>query len=395
MKNISMAVVAMVLCYPALAAQQSSEAGSSKIEQPGLVFGDMIERRQELAALEPLVQRQYCKPEKMCLYQPVSIIDAGNRISGQTAAKQGLSLWAGTAKYLRTGNTQGLENARHVINNWVEADALKAVKGHMPLARHYMKRTLFPLITTYAAIRQVLKPPQDEQERVLAWISRGVNLMDKNNHDGRILSDANNSRYSRDAVNMAWGILTGDDGAFQKGIVRFREALMDMRPDGSLPWETDRGPRAVSYQNLAISILIPMAEMATLQGLDLYKESFEGRDIHGAVAFLIAAEKDATLIEKYTKEEQDKIRLGNHLHWTEIYLARFPGHYNATGLHDLRRRYHFLTGRGNDFAGGNMSCMFATPETNPVLTTRAPKKKIETIKKISTVPRVSCPRYLD
>jgi len=391
MKMNYLAILAIVLCSPAGA----SETTKTTIKHPGLVYGDFLERRRVLSGVDKPFPRQYCKPEKVCSYPPVSIIDAGNRVSGQTAARQGLSLWGGVAEYLRTGSVNGLENARQVINNWVEADALASVKGHMPLARHYMKRTLFPVITTYAAIRQVLNPPLSERKRVEAWIKRGVDMMDKDNHDGHILSDANNSRYSRDAVNMAWGILSNDIKSYKKGINRFQEVLIDMRPNGSLPWETNRGARAVSYQNLAVSILVPMAEMATLQGDNLYGQTYQGRSIHDAVAFLIAAEKDVSLIKTYTRAKQDKIRLGNHLHWTEIYLARFPDHENTNGLHDLRRRYHFLTGRGNDFAGGNLSCLFAEPQTNPVLIARPPKKKIAAINRITTVPRVSCPRYLD
>jgi len=365
------------------------------VSKPGAVLFDHRQRRAELSDWPARVSKAYCRPERICAYEPVSVIDSKYRATGQTAARQGLSLWAGVTEYLRSGSVHRLEQGRQVLNAWVDADALKKTKGHMPLARHFLKRALLPTITAYAVMRDLLDIPPDERRKIEIWLARGVDLTDRDSYDRLILSDANNSRYSRDAVNMAWGILIIDEGAYQKGIQRFKAALADMRPDGSLPWETIRGAKAVSYQNLAISILIPMAEMAHGQGLDLYAFSQSGRTIHDAIRFLIEAEKDSVRVHPYTNQLQDKIRLGNHLHWTEIYLARFPDHANTPGLHDLRRRHHFLTGRGNDFSGGNLSCAFAAPETNPILTKRAPRKKIEAIRKTSIVPRVACPEYLD
>ncbi|MBL4615003.1 MAG: alginate lyase family protein [Magnetovibrio sp.] len=391
---ITFAVLTMCLSFPVQARQDTASA-SAVVTRPGEVFFNALERRQSLASMIQGTPKKYCRIERVCAYDPVQIIDSQNRSTGQTAALQGLSYWAGVTQYLRTGSTRQLEHARSVLNAWVDADALAQTHGHMPLARHLMKRSLFPTLTAYSVMRQVLPMPKDERERIERWLERGIKLIDLDNHDGRTLSDANNSRYSRDAVNMAWGVVNDDDEAFHKGIVRFRAALSDMRIDGSLPWETIRGPRVVSYQNLAISILIPMAEMAQVQGYNLYGENHQGQTIHDAIRFLINAEANASLVLAYSEQKQDKIRLGNHLHWTEIYLARFPDHANAQGLHDLRARYHFLTGRGNDFSGGNLSCAFANPDTNPVLTTRPPRKKVEAILKTSTVPRISCPKYLD
>lgn len=389
----------IITCVAFLIANTSEASESIRdlpryFNNPGLVFGSARDRRKDLSFMGKPFPRQYCRPERMCAYKPILTIDGGDRATGQTAARQGLSLWSAAADFLRSGSTKKLEQARTHLNVWIDADALSTVEGHMPLARHYLKRTLFPVITLYSMMREVLDIPKSERQKIEKWIYRGVKLMDQDNHDGNILSDGNNSRYSRDAVNMAWGIMVSDVASYQKGIQRFRTALEDLRSDGSLPLETDRGARAVSYQNLAISILIPIAEMAQIQGYDLYSERKNGNSIHEAIGFLIKAEKNETLIKAYTKEKQDKIRLGNHLHWTEIYLARFPNHINSKGLHDLRARYHFLTGRGNDFAGGNLSCLFAEPETNPVLTTRPPKKKIEKIRKISTVPRIKCPKWM-
>lgn len=358
------------------------------------VYGDPIQRRAALEELGRGLARSYCRPRPVCAYDPVAVVDGGEGISGRTAARQGLSLWSGVSYYYADGDTRRLENALGILRSWASADALRGVAGNRTRARHYLKRALFPAITAYGVMRAVLDIPSADRQAIERWLERGVALMDRDNVDGASHSDTNNSRYSRDAVNMAWGVVIGDEARFRAGVERYRQALRQMRADGSFPQETARGPRALTYQNLAVSILISMAEMASRRGLNLYAESFEGRTIHQAVGFLLAAERDDAALKVYADAPQKKLRLGNHLHWTEIYLARFPGHENADGLGSLRKRYYFRTGGANDFVGGNLSCVFAGPETHEVLVDGPPKEILAILRK-DAPPPIPCPRYLD
>ena len=178
-------------------------------------------------------------------------------------------------------------------------------------------------------MRAVLDIPSADRQAIERWLERGVALMDRDNVDGASHSDTNNSRYSRDAVNMAWGVVIGDEARFRAGVERYRQALRQMRADGSFPQETARGPRALTYQNLAVSILISMAEMASRRGLNLYAESFEGRTIHQAVGFLLAAERDDAALKVYADAPQrscalETISIGPKFTWRAFPVMKTP-----------------------------------------------------------------------
>jgi poly(beta-D-mannuronate) lyase len=154
-----------------------------------------------------------------------------------------------------------------------------------------------------------------------------------------------------------------------------------MRPDGSLPLETARGSRALSYQRHAITSLVAIAEMAAAQGYDLYGvEGPEGQSIHRAIAFLLDGIDQTSLVWPYARENDNpgtyrnyKVQdLGfmtkrghdrHYMAWTEPYLARFPN----TELADRLRQALAEFGPAeppliDDYSGGNMSCFFARPD---------------------------------
>jgi poly(beta-D-mannuronate) lyase len=179
---------------------------------------------------------------------------------------------------------------------------------------------------------------------------------------------------------MAWGALTGDDRAFQEGIDAYRRALADMRPDGSLPLETRRGARALWYQRHALASLVTIAEMAAVQGQDLYGLEVDGRTIHTAVRFLLDAVDDPRRVWRYAAanerpgpegdpRRQDLgflARRGHGRHymaWAEMYLARFPDRPESRRLLALLARADpSFRPMIDDYSGGDATCFFARPE---------------------------------
>jgi poly(beta-D-mannuronate) lyase len=221
-----------------------------------------------------------------------------------------------------------------------------------------------------------------DRERIEAWLDHLVwRRGPGRERDPDLTSSRNNHRYLSDSVTMAWGILHGDDDPFRAGVETYLAALGQMRPDGSLPLETARGSRALSYQRHAITSLVAIAEMAAAQGYDLYGvEGPEGQSIHRAIAFLLDGIDQTSLVWPYARENDNprayrnykvqdlgfmtKRGHGRHyMAWTEAYLARFPD----TEL--ARRLRQALAEFGpaeppliDDYSGGNMSCFFALPD---------------------------------
>jgi poly(beta-D-mannuronate) lyase len=150
-----------------------------------------------------------------------------------------------------------------------------------------------------------------------------------------------------------------------------------MRPDGSLPLETERGAKALWYQRQAVASLVTIAEIAAIQGYDLYALEIEGKSLHRAIDFLARAIAEPDLVLPYARANekpgefanylvQDRSfmrRRGHNRHymaWFEAYRARFPER-DATRL--LTRLLGEFEARSrpmvDDFSGGNMSCFFA------------------------------------
>lgn len=393
-KTWTAAVVASLLASAAEAVADNTNHDFT-IRSPGHVLVDPESRQRELSSMPAKFTRRICPVRPICAYNPVPVIDGDERASGQTLVQQGLDLNFAVARYLRDCDPLALRNIRTVFMDWSRADAAHRHEGRTTRARHYMKLGFLPMINAYAVAKHARAFSASEIVEVEDWMQKMVDAIDQNNLDGKRLSDKYNSRYSRDLVNMAWGALTGDEIAFQKGLERFDAALDDMNPDGSLPGEMLRKSYALSYQNLALSILVSMAEVAAHQEIDLYSRERDGRSLHLAIGFLVTAAEDLDLVRAYQDMPQAMSRLRSHLAWTEAYLVRFPEHPNAEPLRRLRERRYFTSGGTDGFSGGIFSCLYAKPETNPLMLTRPPAPKDEVPGVSKRFAKVTCPRYLD
>ncbi|HWL68594.1 MAG TPA: alginate lyase family protein, partial [Geminicoccus sp.] len=194
----------------------------------------------------------------------------------------------------------------------------------------------------------------------------------------------NNHHYLNASVDMAWGTLTGSQDAFDLGVDAYMDALAELRPDGSLPLETRRGARALWYQRHAIASLVTIAEIAAVQGVDLYAREVDGLSLHDAIGFLVAAIRDPALVEPYASEDansrtdadwrdQDLTFLqtrghGRHyMAWVEPYRARFPERPEAQALTRILAEWDpDFQPAIDDYSGGNMSCFFAPAPSGQV-----------------------------
>lgn len=286
------------------------------------------------------------------------------------------------------------------LRDWARAGALTALEATGERASNTntvltLRHTLIPLLTSWSLVRG--RASAADRGAIESWLGRLVALSDvetgppaaaarfrKEGPDCASagyaspfpVSNCNNVAYHRDLVAMQWGVLTGDDALYRRGIDRYALALRQMRPDGSLPLETARGARALWYQRLGIALLVHMAELAALQGDDLYGLRYEGRDIHAAVAFLLDAVERPALVLPYASENRDPgpsrnwirqdlgflERRGHGRHymaWAGTYAARFPVHPNTARL--VRLLGSLDRPLIDETAGGNATCLRPHP----------------------------------
>ena len=102
---------------------------------------------------------------------------------------------------------------------------------------------------------------------------------------------------------MALYAFSGDAEKFWPELSQWQITLANMRPDGSLPGETRRGPRALYYEARALQGLIKMSKMADIQGIDLHALPIDGgKSFEKAMAFYLAALGNHDPIIKYAKD---------------------------------------------------------------------------------------------
>jgi hypothetical protein len=193
------------------------------------------------------------------------------------------------------------------LRRFAEANAFSRLVEPVTVNHFYnLDRTLLPIIVNFALIAADPDLDPATVSQIRRWLDRLVRWRGPERQvDPTRPSSRNNHRYLRDSVTMAWGALIGDNALFFTGVDRLRIALEQMRDDGSLPLETNRGANALFYQRHAISSLVVIAEMAAIQGYDLYAlDNERGHDLHHMIRFLVDGIDDPAVVAPYTAAEQ-------------------------------------------------------------------------------------------
>jgi poly(beta-D-mannuronate) lyase len=361
------------------------ELAGYRVTRPGEVLIERGARRAWLAALPAAGRDALCGPvqdgwrshkAKTRLKTPKD--DAEASTDGRSAPFAWTVMTAAAAAFGHD-DPAAREALIGNLRRWARGAALTKLQDGHENTYYSLERTLLPTIVAYSLIRDHSDWQEDEQKEVERWLNRLVRLRGvKRPEDSKgPVSQLNNHRYLSDSVDMAWGALRGDDALFQEGIASFLLALSQLRADGSLPLETERGARALWYQRHAIASLVAIAEIAAVQGYDLYGLAADGRSLHQAVDFLARALAEPALVvpyaaanekpgefENYLVQDRTFLRRRGHgrhyMAWLEAYRARFPERAATTTLvrlldeaGDARRPLV------DEFSGGNLSCLFA------------------------------------
>jgi poly(beta-D-mannuronate) lyase len=350
-----------------------------RVTRPGELLVDRAQRQAQLAAMPQSGRERLCGSARQSWPEHGVVRNVYN--GSQPGQNVVFTLMIGSAAAFGTDDAA----ARHaVIDNlvrWAEGDALGQFKKDPAATMYYnLDRTLLPVIVAYSLVRDDPEVDGADRQRIEAWLDElVVRRGPARARDPDLSSSQNNHRYLSDSVTMAWGILRGDDEAFRAGIERYLAALGQMRPDGSLPLETARGSRALSYQRHAIASLVAIAEMAAVQGYDLYGlKGDEGQSIHRAIAFLLDGIDDPAIVWPYAMENINpgpyrnyKVQdLGfmterghgrHYMAWVEAYRARFPASELAKRLQEKLDAFGAAEQPLIDeYVGGNASCLFGT-----------------------------------
>lgn len=358
--------------------------GPDRLERPGMVLFDPAARHEVLAAMPPEQRRFLCGPpeSEWQSFKAITRPRAPGSRKGKSAEPFAMEVMRATAWAVATHDRDAIRAVVRVMNRWAKGKALTKV-DETTNELYAVNRTILPVIVSWSALKDQAEMDQEKARRIEDWLADLMELRRQMAPAPDKITARNNHHYLNASVEMAWGALTGDRAAFGQGIAAYMDALAAMRADGSLPLETARGARALWYQRHAIASLVTIAEIAAVQGYDLYGLQIDGRSLHTAIRFLVDAAADPRLVRGYAQENSNPgpsddwqaqdlsflVMRGHGRHymaWVEPYRARFPGRAEAKELSALlAARDPRFQPAIDDYSGGNMSCFFGKPPPEP------------------------------
>jgi poly(beta-D-mannuronate) lyase len=213
---------------------------------------------------------------------------------------------AGMNQYVATGNQAEAQCALDQLDTWAKANALTDYDPHdkdNAQSWYQAEWTLCASGVTMSVLVNDSALDLAEQKRVAQWLDAAAHKLISFEKPGEL---GNNHHYWRALAAISVGVVGSDDSLFQYGVSVFKQAIGQLDKNGAFPLEMDRHERAIHYQGFALQPLVPIAEFATRQGVDLYAYTANGHTLRDAIVFFGNAVDDPSIVKQYTADEQMK-----------------------------------------------------------------------------------------
>jgi hypothetical protein len=195
-----------------------------------------------------------------------------------------------TAYYRLTRDPVAGQQLRDGLRIWANAKALSqginVSWGKKPVD-YQMMAAIMSLLAATTEVAPELNTT--EKEAIGPWLNDLVARVAKSSWMHR----QDNKQYLKTQVALIWGIMTKDPKSVQDAIRTFKQAIHDMRPDGSFPSDSQRGGMGLDYNSAAAGHLVHIAlAIKTNYGVDLFEYEVDGRSIHDAVDWVVKGMQD-------------------------------------------------------------------------------------------------------
>lgn len=188
------------------------------------------------------------------------------------------------------------QSLKITLLEWAQADALKkgvnVSWGDKPVDWQHICLILAILHASESIADRL---SEEDKRALLPWLADLVANVGRSRWKDRQDNKAYQVAYS---VGL-WAALTGDRRLLQEVADVYKLAIHDMRPDGSMPIDTQRGGMGLTYNADSVGTLVLIALLLQRQGADLFGYSVEGRSIHTGVEFVVAGVEDPSLNARY------------------------------------------------------------------------------------------------
>ena len=210
---------------------------------------------------------------------------------------------AGMNQWLVTADPHEAQCAQQQIDAWAKANTLLDYDPkESSQAWFQVEWTLSSAAISESVL--VNEPSLDPAmvKRDIAWMNKVAHRTIDFDKAGK---QTNNHHYWRGLAAISVGVLSSDNNLYDWAIGVFKQGINELDQRGALPQEMARSERAIHYQSFALQPLVPIAQFAERQHVDLYAyRSPTGRTIRDAVNFLGAALADPGIIKAYTPDPQ-------------------------------------------------------------------------------------------
>ena len=199
----------------------------------------------------------------------------------------------------RIGNSDSeIQKVKTVLLDWAENNALKeginVSWGDKPVDWQMMM-LINAILTTTATMGENINA--EERQIIGPWLNTLIQKVAKSNWKDR----QDNKAYLTSYMTLIWGLMVNDLNAVQNSIDVVKLAVHDMRPDGSLPIDTQRSGMGIKYNSDSFAYLLMMASIlkdVTEKDLFLYKANERGL-INGANFVIKSIESPSKINQIY------------------------------------------------------------------------------------------------
>ena len=205
-----------------------------------------------------------------------------------------------------------------LLHEWASANALMGpISGYQGYYERSWAGTDFAMVILH--MPDAIRAANAEKFTVIdPWLQR-IAIATR---DANAINHLHNNLVYWAGLNLvAIGTATNQPQLIDSGLIRAREGIRDIGPDGALAREVKRGDRALHYHTFALLPLVFTAELVQRRGIDLYRENDHA--IARLANLVIEAVQDPANFAKITPIKQDLFpwTFQDELSWIEPYYA--------------------------------------------------------------------------
>lgn len=205
-----------------------------------------------------------------------------------------------------------------LLHAWAGADALMGpISGYQGYYERSWAGTDFALVILRMP-NEVKAAHADKFAVIDPWLQR-IAIATR---DANAINHLHNNLVYWAGLNLvAIGTATNQPQLIDSGLIRAREGIRDIGPNGALEREVKRGDRALHYHTFALLPLVFTAELVQRRNIDLYKENDHA--ISRLANLVIDAVRDPASFAKITPIKQNLFpwTFQDELAWMEPYYA--------------------------------------------------------------------------